>query len=124
MTLMYGGLFEGIGGIGRGLDAAGMRCAWQVEWDERLCELLATYWPKARRHGDVRTVGGAELGYVDVIAGGFPCQPISQAGERKGRTDERWLWPEFARIVRELRPRYVLVENVAALLRPYEWPKR
>lgn len=124
MTLTTGGLFAGLGGLERGLGAAGMTCRWLVEYDERLQELLRLYWPEAGVFGDVRSVGAADLGYVDVLAGGFPCQPISQAGQRKGKFDERWLWPEFARLVRELRPRYVVVENVAALLRPYEWPKR
>lgn len=79
MTLTYGSLFAGIGGLDRGLDAAGMRCVWQVEWDERLRELLASHWPEARRYGDIREVTGADLGYVDVIAGGFPL-PADIAG--------------------------------------------
>src|SRR5437868_15209237 len=65
---------------------------------------------------DVRDLTGTELQPVDLIAGGFPCQPVSLAGRRRGSADERWLWPEFARLIRVLRPRYVLVENVPGLL--------
>lgn len=77
--------------------------------------VLAKYWPAVRRYEDVRTVG-PELEPVDCLVGGFPCQPVSQAGEQRAQADERWLWPEFARIIRVLRPRYVVVENVSNLL--------
>lgn len=116
--LTYGSLFAGIGGIDLGLDRAGMRCLWQVEIDEWCRERLADHWPEVPRFGDVASVGAHNLERVDLIAGGFPCQPVSQAGKRRGQDDERWLWPDFARVVRELRPRFVLVENVSGLLTP------
>lgn len=115
MTLTVGSLFSGIGGLELGLERAGMSVRWQVEFDPFCQAVLAKHWPDAVRFGDVHEVGAHNLEAVDVICGGFPCQPISQAGKQLGRADERWLWPQFARIIRELRPRYVLVENVANL---------
>lgn len=93
-----------------------MRVLWQVEIDPFCQAVLAKHWPDVPRFGDVRSVGADVLAPVDVLAGGFPCQPVSQAGLRRAQRDTRWLWPEFARLVRELRPRYVLVENVPGLL--------
>jgi DNA (cytosine-5)-methyltransferase 1 len=117
VTLTYGSLFSGIGGIDLGLDRSGMVCTFQVEIDDYATRVLAKHWPNVPRHRDVRGVGAHNLPAVDVIAGGFPCQGISDAGRREGLADPRsGLWREFARIIRELRPRYVLVENVAALL--------
>lgn len=115
--LTFISLFAGIGGIDLGLERAGMQCAAQVEIDEYATRVLAKHWPNVLRHRDVRTVGVHNLPRVDVIAGGFPCQDISNAGRRAGIDGERsGLWSEYARIICELRPRYVLVENVAALL--------
>jgi DNA (cytosine-5)-methyltransferase 1 len=117
MTLTVGSLFSGIGGIDLGLERAGMITKWQVEIDPYARRILERHFPHAARFTDVRTVGAAELDRVDLIAGGFPCQDISNAGKRVGIDGERsGLWSEYIRIVRELRPRFVLVENVAALL--------
>lgn len=117
MTLTFGSLFAGIGGIDLGLERAGMTCKFQVEIDDYATRVLAKHWPHVPRFRDVRSVGVHNLPAVDLICGGFPCQDISNAGKRAGITGERsGLWSEYARIVRELRPRYVLVENVAALL--------
>jgi DNA (cytosine-5)-methyltransferase 1 len=115
--LTFGSLFAGIGGIDLGLERAGMRCKWQVEIDDYATKVLAKHWPDVPKYRDVRGVGAHNLARVDVLAGGFPCQDISNAGKRAGITGERsGLWLEFARLICELRPRYVLVENVAALL--------
>jgi DNA (cytosine-5)-methyltransferase 1 len=90
---------------------------WQVERDRFCRDVLARHWPAVPRFDDVRTVGAACLAPVDMVCGGFPCQGISDAGRRLGLDDPRsGLWREFARIVGELRPRYVVVENVAALV--------
>ena len=113
--LTFGSLFSGIGGLDLGLERSGMKCLWQVEKDSYCNKVLEKHWPKVERYSDVKKVG-KELASVDLICGGFPCQPVSVAGKRKGTEDERWLWPEFIRIVRLLRPRYVLVENVPGLL--------
>ena len=115
--LTFISLFTGIGGIDLGLERAGMRCVAQVEINDYATKVLAKHWPTVARFRDVRSVGAHNLPQADVVAGGFPCQDISNAGRRAGITGERsGLWSEYARIVRELRPRYVLVENVAALL--------
>jgi len=112
----FGSLFTGIGGIDLGLERAGWECKWQVEIDEFCQKILAKHWPNVPKFGDVRQIKEGQLEHVDLIAGGFPCQPVSTAGKRKGREDERWLWPEMARIVRMVRPRFVLVENVPGIL--------
>lgn len=111
-----GSLFAGIGGFDLGLERAGMRTVWQVEQSEFCRAVLQRHFPHAERYEDVRYVGTHNLQPVDVVCGGFPCQPVSVAGRKRGQDDERWLWPEFARIIRELRPRYVVVENVPGLL--------
>ena len=115
--MRFGSLFAGIGGFDLGLERSGMQCAWQVEIDPFCRQVLAKHWPDVPRYEDVRDVGRRNLEWVDVITGGFPCQDISNAGKREGIEGERsGLWTEFARIICELRPRYVIVENVAALL--------
>jgi len=117
MSLTVGSLFSGIGGLELGLERAGMQVKWQVEIDPYCRRVLEKHWPGVPKFEDVRNVGAAQLESVDLICGGFPCQDISNAGKQVGIDGERsGLWSEFARIVRALRPRYVLVENVAALL--------
>ena len=117
MRYTVGSLFAGIGGFDLGFERAGFKTAWQVEIDPYCQKVLAKNFPEAERFGDIRECGSHNLKPVDVIAGGFPCQDISNAGKRAGIKGERsGLWSEMYRIIRELRPRYVLVENVAALL--------
>jgi DNA (cytosine-5)-methyltransferase 1 len=115
--MKFGSLFAGIGGMDLGLERAGMKCVWQVEIDEFCRKVLAKHWPYVRRWDDVRTFPPEGNWSCDLIAGGFPCQDISNAGKMEGIDGERsGLWAEFARIIRVVRPRFVLVENVAALL--------
>ena len=115
--LTFGSLFAGIGGFDLGFERAGMVCRWQVEIDQECRNDLAMRWPNVRQHDDVRTWGSPTAEPVDVICGGFPCQDISNAGLRKGITGERsGLWSEIARIAGDLQPRFVVVENVSALL--------
>ena len=119
MSLTFGSLFAGIGGFDLGFERAGMVCKWQVEIDEFCRKVLAKHWPEVRRHDDVKTFppGPTDDWRVDVICGGFPCQDVSQAGRRVGILGRRsGLWFEFDRIIRVLRPRYVVVENTAGLL--------
>lgn len=115
-SLTFGSLFSGIGGIDIGLERAGMDCRWQVEQDDYCNRILAARWPTVRRLSDVQDVQAGAVEATDCICGGFPCQPFSYAGQRRGTADSRWLWPEYARVVDELRPRVVLVENVPGLL--------
>ncbi len=114
-------LFAGIGGLSLGLERAGFVVAGQVEIDPFCRSVLATHWPEVPRHDDVRTAPAWWRSQprppLDLLAGGFPCQPFSTAGRRRGVADARWMWPAMADTIRELAPRYVLVENVAALLR-------
>jgi len=115
--LTFGELFAGIGGFSLGLERAGMTCKWQVEIDPYATAVLKKQWPEVPKHEDVRTFPPQGEWGVDLICGGFPCQDISVAGKGAGLAGARsGLWYEYARIIGELRPRYVIVENVAALL--------
>lgn len=107
----FGSLFAGIGGIDLGLERAGWRALWHVEIDEDAASVLRKRWPDVPRYGDVRTVDFAGLPRVDLLAGGFPCQPVSFAGRGLAQDDPRWLWPSFARAVREIRPGLVFVRR-------------
>lgn len=114
--MRVGSLFSGIGGIDLGLERAGYEIRWQVEIDPYCRKVLARHWPHVRRYGDIRAIDWSAVEPVDLVCGGFPCQPVSIAGKRRGTADDRWLWPEFARCIGVLRPRYVLLENVPAIL--------
>ena len=116
MSLTVGSLFSGIGGLDLGLEWAGMRVVWQVENDPFCISDLERHWPDVERHRDIRQLDPADLLAVDLICGGFPCQPISVAGRQKFGADDRWLWPEMRRVCEVVRPRWVLVENVRGLL--------
>jgi len=114
--MTHGSLFSGIGGFDLGLERAGMVCKWQVEIDNACQSVLATHWPGIPRYGDIHDVGRHNLEEVDVITGGFPCQDLSCAGKRKGLAGERSkLFFEYARVIREIRPPWIVVENVPGL---------
>jgi DNA (cytosine-5)-methyltransferase 1 len=129
-NLTLGSLFSGIGGFELGFERTGqIKTIWQVEIDDYCRRVLAKHWPAVQRFADIRECGSGlylqpgeerrahNLPYADILCGGFPCQDISNAGKRAGIDGERsGLWSEYARIIRELRPKYVVVENVAALL--------
>jgi DNA (cytosine-5)-methyltransferase 1 len=118
--LTYLSLFSGIGGLDLGLDRAGWVCVGQVEIDAYCRSVLDRHWPEVPKHDDVRTTptwwSSRPRPAVRLVAGGYPCQPFSRGGRRRGTADARWGWPWFRAVVRAVRPQYVLVENVAALL--------
>lgn len=114
--MKVGSLFSGIGGLDLGLERSGMKIVWQVEKDSYCQKVLKKHWPEVPCYGDIKEIDFSTLPPVDLICGGFPCQPVSCAGKRQGDKDERWLWPEFYRAICETRPRWVLVENVPGLL--------
>ncbi len=109
-------LFSGIGGISLGLERAGFETVGFCEIDPFCRLVLEKHWPDVPIWGDIRELSAESIpDGIDVIAGGFPCQPHSVAGKRKGRQDDRHLWPEFARLVRGIRPTWVLAENVPGI---------
>lgn len=115
--MRIGSCFSGIGGLELGLEWAGVgHTVWQVERDPFCRQVLAKHWPDAVRHDDVRTVGAHNLEPVDVICGGYPCQPFSTSGRREGDRDPRHLWPEYVRTIRDFRPDFAVLENVAGHL--------
>ena len=105
-------LFSGIGGMDLGLERAGMKVVYHSEIEPYACSVLKKHWPDVPNLGDIKLIKWKELENVDLIAGGYPCQPFSSAGKRRGKEDVRHLWPYVLEAIRELRPRYALMENV------------
>ena len=117
--IKIGSLFAGIGGFERGIEAAikGAETIWQVEREPFCQKVLKKHWPNSKIYNDVRDITKENVEPVDMLIGGFPCQDISWAGKGKGLDGKKsGLWWEMHRIIRELRPRVVVMENVAALL--------
>ncbi len=114
--MVFGSLFAGIGGLDLGLERAGMTCSWQVEKDEYCRQVLAKHWPDVPRREDIFDSGRKNLQRVELVCGGFPCQPFSHAGKRRGEADDRYLWPEMFRVVQELKPTWFLGENVPGII--------
>ena len=105
-------LFSGIGGLDLAAEWAGFKTVAFCERDEFCQKVLAARWPHVRIFDDVRTIATNELPAIELIHGGYPCQPFSHAGKREGHADERHLWPAMRRIVQEMRPTWVVGENV------------
>jgi DNA (cytosine-5)-methyltransferase 1 len=113
----HGSLFSGIGGFDLAATWVGWANIFQCEKDPFCRKVLTYYWPEARRYDDIKQFDAAFYrGVIDIITGGFPCQPFSVAGKRKGTSDDRHLWPEMHRIVKQIQPRWVVAENVLGLL--------
>jgi len=115
--LTFGSLFAGIGGFDLGFERAGMVCRWQVEIDDYANRVLAKHWPEVHRERDIRECGRHNLERVNVVCGGFPCQDISVGNTSgKGLDGERsGLFFEAVRVIDELRPDFVVLENVPAI---------
>jgi DNA (cytosine-5)-methyltransferase 1 len=111
-TLTVGSLFAGIGGFDLGLERAGFKIKWQVEIDQWCRDILTKHWPTIPKYADIRECGKNNLSPVDLICGGDPCQPHSLTGNRKGKEDDRYLWPEMFRIISLFKPTWIINENV------------
>lgn len=114
--MKHGSLFSGIGGFDLASHWMGWENIFHCEWMEFPRKVLNYYWPNADSHIDIcKTDFKKYEGKIDIITGGFPCQPFSMAGKRKGTSDERYLWDEMLRAIREVKPKYVVAENVYGL---------
>ena len=110
-------LFSGIGGFSLAADWMRWETVAFCERDEFCQKVLKKHWPATPIFDDIKTLNGDEFnGAIDIICGGFPCQPWSNAGERRGKADDRHLWPEMLRVVQQVRPRWVVGENVAGIV--------
>lgn len=117
-TLTVGSLFSGVGLCDLGLSWAGMRHVFFCEIDPYCRSVLTKHWPTIPIHTDIRMLKGSNLPHVDVLCGGFPCQDVSQGGNRAGIKEgtRSGLWYEYVRLIEEIQPRYVIIENVRGLL--------
>lgn len=117
MTMTHGSLFSGIGGFDLAAAWAGWENIFACEIDPFCQKVLKYHFPKSTLYENIRTTDFTVWrGRIDVLSGGFPCQPFSTAGKRKGTEDERYLWPEMLRAIREISPRWVVGENVLGIV--------
>jgi DNA (cytosine-5)-methyltransferase 1 len=115
--MTHGSLFSGIGGFDLAAQWMGWENKFHCEWNEFGQKVLHHYWPNAELFTDITKSDFKKYyGTIDIISGGFPCQPYSSAGKRLGKEDDRHLWPEMLRVIREVRPRWVVGENVFGLV--------
>ena len=115
--MTHASLFSGIGGFDLAAEWAGFQNVFNCEWEEFPRKVLKYHFPNAEQYGDIKEFDATKYhGRVDILSGGFPCQPFSLAGQRKGSDDERYLWKEMLRVIRECNPRWVLGENVRGIV--------
>jgi len=115
--MTHGSLFSGIGGFDLAAEWMGWENKFHCEWNEFGQKVLKHYWPNAESFHDItKTDFTKYANRIDILTGGFPCQPYSMAGKRKGKDDERHLWPEMLRCIREVNPKWVVGENVLGLV--------
>jgi DNA (cytosine-5)-methyltransferase 1 len=107
-------LFSGIGGFAYAAKEVGLETIGFSEIDPFCCKVLKKHWPDVPNYGDIKSLNFH--GHVDVITGGFPCQPFSIAGKKKGKDDNRYLWPEFLRIIKQSNPTWIIAENVTGIV--------
>jgi len=110
-------LFSGIGGFALAARWMNWETVQFVEIDKFCQQVLKKHWPNVPIHDDIKTFDGTKFrGTVDIVTGGFPCQPFSTAGKRKGKADDRYLWPEMLRVITEVRPTFIVAENVPGII--------
>jgi DNA (cytosine-5)-methyltransferase 1 len=115
--MRHGSLFSGIGGFDLASEWMGWDNVFHCEWNEFGQKILKYYWPNAISYGDItKTDFAIHRGSIDILTGGFPCQPYSIAGKRKGKEDDRHLWPEMLRAIHEIQPTFIVGENVPGLI--------
>lgn len=115
--MRHASLFSGIGGFDLAAEWIGWENVFQVEKDKFCQKVLAKNFPNVTRYGDIKEFDGTKYrGTIDIITGGFPCQPFSVAGKRKGKEDDRYLWPEMLRVIDEIKPMYIVGENVSGAM--------
>lgn len=113
----HGSLFSGIGGFDLAAEWSGFTNLFNCEWEEFPRKVLKHHFPNAEQFGDIKEFNATTYsGRIDILSGGFPCQPFSVAGKRKGTEDERYLWKEMLRVIGECQPRWVVGENVRGLV--------
>jgi DNA (cytosine-5)-methyltransferase 1 len=118
LVIRHGSLFSGIGGFDLAAQWAGWENVFQVEIDNYYTKVLEKNFPNAKRYRDIREFDGTRYrGTIDVVSGGFPCQPFSIAGKREGKEDDRYLWPEMLRVLRQIKPTWIVGENVAHIVK-------
>lgn len=114
--MTHGSLFSGIGGFDLAAEWSGWENLFNCEWEEFPRKVLKYHFPNAKQYGDIKEFDATDYhGRIDILSGGFPCQPFSVAGKQKGTEDERHLWPEMLRIIGECQPRWVVGENVRGI---------
>lgn len=115
--MKHASLFSGIGGFDLAAEWMGWENVFHCEWNDFGKKILNYYWPKAKSYGDItKTDFTLWRGKINILTGGFPCQPFSLSGNRKGTSDDRYLWPEMLRAIREIQPAWVIGENVAGII--------